>query len=533
MKQQDLKRWETYKKNVLQSTAVDQDETVEQSKKRVDELLNDVQKFAHYYFPKYCKSPFAKWQLRFMLYVINNPRLWVTRAWSRALAKSVIAGVILPLYLMFTGRMKNMLLISYSYDNACELLMPVKIQLEANQRILADFGLQKGFSNWEAGSFTTQGGCSFLAIGTGQNPRGTRNEDIRPDYILCDDIDDDELLRNPKRIDDLWDWVNGALFPTFDITGTRRFIGVGNIIAKDSILQRMIKLADNHEQINLLMKSKPDTKLAADYRKKAKKETEQKKAELYEEVARYAESGLLPAWEARHSLEDCVYMISKMSYRLSQREYFNNPLSEGKTFKKDWLTLGKIPPLHQLRLVAYLDPGFKKTKTSDTKSWPLVGFKDGKYYIVRAFCGQASINEMIGWGYNHYEYLKQNRGAARLIMEEVFLQDLLYKDFAEAAKTSFQLPLMGDTRKKPDKDSRIEATSGYFERGSVIFNEEEKDNHHMKQLMEQYINFEVGVKTKKDGPDAVEGAIHILNNSLNDGTGIVVGARSRNKYKVR
>ena len=117
-------------------------------------------------------------------------------------------------------------------------------------------------------------------------------------------------------------------------------------------------------------------------------------------------------------------------------------------------------------------------------------------------------------------------------MEEVFLQDLLYKDFAEVAKTKGPLPLQGDTRKKPDKDSRIESISGYFERGNVIFNEDEKESHHMLELHEQFFAFEPGVKTKKDGPDAMEGGMWKLNQMIGLNADINVGDRAKSKYKI-
>ena len=51
----------------------------------------------------------------------------------------------------------------------------------------------------------------------------------RPDYIVIDDLDDDELSRNPSRVEDMYDWVKSALFGALDL-GRGRFIMVGNLI---------------------------------------------------------------------------------------------------------------------------------------------------------------------------------------------------------------------------------------------------------------------------------------------------------------
>jgi predicted phage terminase large subunit-like protein len=493
-----LKKWDAYRKSVLQSTQIDIDESETDKKSRIASLKVDFVAFCKYYFPKYCKAEFADFQKKAAREIENNQVLVAVLAWARDHAKSVIVDLFLPAYLCCAGKSRNVLLVSKTGDAATELLMPLMIQLESNMRLINDYGTFKSMNNWAAGNFKTNCGWSFRGLGAGQSPRGARNEEARPDMIIVDDIDDDETCRNPKRMDDLWDWVMGALYPCFDIGSAKRFIVIGNIIAKNSIVDRALKIADFKQVVNILN-----------------------------------EKGQ-PSWKENYTLEQCQYMIGKLGYRLSQREYFNNPFSEGKVFKKAWMQFGAIPPIHSMKLqLAYLDPGFKKTKTSDTKALVLVSLHKGKYYIIKVYCGQASIEEMIQWCYDMEQYVIERKGSFRLKMEEVFLQSLLYKDFAEAGlKRNHPLPLSGDTRKKPDKDARIEATSGHYERGNVILNEEEEGNHHMGELIEQYLNFQPGVNTKKDGPDAVEGAFFILQNSLAASSDISLGERHLNKHRA-
>lgn len=530
-----LRYWEEYRNGVLKSTSVDINETFADKEKRIACLKGNFEEFCKYYFPNYCMSDFSHFHKRFSKKVIKNKRIYITRAWARAHAKSVMAGIMLPIYLKMTGELKNMLCVSYNETNAQMLLLPLMIQFESNQRLINDFGTQIGFGTWEEGKFTTNDGCSFRAIGSGQSPRGARNNEARPDYILCDDIDEDEVCRNPKRLDQAWDWMQGALFGCFDITGTRRFVVVGNIIAQDSLVKRAITVSDDHEQIDILCKSKEvDKKLIANLQKQLNQINDKKQGEVYQEAIGYLKQGLIPSWNERFSMIDVAYMINKMGYRNAQREYFNNPLVEGKVFKKEWFQFKKLPPLKHYRfLVCYLDPGFKKTATSDSKSMVLIGLTDGEFHVRKVFCGQASIEEMIEWGYAMDDYVTRNSAAYIFKMEEVFLQSLLYKDFAEAAKRkNRQLPVSGDTRQKPDKDARIEATSGYYERGAVYFDESIEHDHHCKELVMQYINFQPGVKTKKDGPDAMEGGFHILNQYVQLNADITVGQRYYNNKRA-
>ena len=84
--------------------------------------------------------------------------------------------------------------------------------------------------DWLEGEFTSQSGVKFLPCGRGQSPRGLRELEARPDYIVIDDLDDDELCRNEKRVKDLTEWEKEAIFGELDV-GRGRFIMVGNLIS--------------------------------------------------------------------------------------------------------------------------------------------------------------------------------------------------------------------------------------------------------------------------------------------------------------
>lgn len=529
-----LKDWEAHKKNIEQATAIEIEEDYLTKKTRIDALLKDVEAFAKYYFPHYCQTDFGDFQLRFLKKAIKHKRFFGVNEWSRDHAKSVITDIILVLFLKQTKQMRNLLLCSHNETNACELLKPLKLEFENNLRIIHDFGTQVNPGDWTDGKFVTLDGCSFRAIGAGQNPRGARSQEARPDIILVDDIDSEELCRNPKRLDELWEWVTGALQGCFSIQGNRRFIIVGNRIAKDSVIVRAIPLADHHEQINILRIETIDH----DYIEGIKTDIENAETpsdnRIWQECLKYAQGGYKPTWSERFTIFDCVYAITKMGYRMSQREYFNNPLVEGKVFKKDWWQFKKLPPLKSYKyLVSYLDPGFKNTATSDSKCQVLIGMLNGEFHIRKVFCGKGSVEDMIGWGYATDEFVKRNGGTYRFKMEEVFLQSLLYKDYAAASiKKGYPLPVSGDTRKKPDKDARIEAMSGFFERGAIYVDEDIKDDHHFIAFMEQFHNFEPGVKTLKDGPDAMEGCLHILQQSISLSADVYNGNYLQNKKRV-
>jgi len=490
-----IQRWEQYRANIERETELTP-ETEGEKRARIKRLEGNFEEFCQYYFPQFASAPFARFHKQFAKRVIANDKIYIVRAWAREHAKSVVAGLFLPVYLMCTGRLHNMLLVSHSKDNADELLMPIMVNLESNQRLINDYGKFKSWRGWETGKFVTAKGQSFRAIGAGQSPRGTRNEEKRPDFILIDDIDTDEERRNQSRIDKKWEWIEKALFPTMSISGTKRFVLVGNIIAKESIIVKASRVADDFEQINILDKSGN------------------------------------PSWPERYTLDDVNYMLSKISYAAGQSEYFNNPITEGAVFKD--LTWGSVPPLSKFKyLVCYTDPSYKAK--GDFKATVLVGEHQGVFYIIKARLEQTTTAKMIEWHYDMRQHVAE-KAAIYYYMEEVFIQDIFLQEFRDEGKRrGSYIPIVGDDRKKPDKFSRIEANLEPLNRtGRLIFNEKERECPHMTRLIDQFKCIEPNLSQgHDDGPDAVEGAVFIINNKLTQLTkeSIKIGSARRSKHK--
>jgi hypothetical protein len=488
-----LKHWDEYRRNILRATEVPF-ETEGDKQKRIDRLKGNYEEFCKYYFPNYCTAEFAKFQLQFAKKIIDNETIYAVAAWAREHAKSVNAGLFLPIFLAMTGKLQNMLVISHSYDNAAELLMPIMVNLESNQRLINDYGQQKGWRSWETGRIITTNSISFRAIGAGQSPRGTRNEEKRPDFILIDDIDTDRESRNQDQIEKKWKWIEQALLPSMSISGKKRIVFVGNIIAKNGCITKAIRVSDFHQIINILDKNGK------------------------------------PSW-TKNSMADIQYMLSKISYASGQKEYFNNPISEGTVFKD--IKYGKVPPLSKFKyLVCYTDPSFKDSKKNDFKATVLIGEHDGTFYIIKAYVEQTTTAQMIKWHYDIADFVKE-KSVVYYYLEQVFLQDIFFAEFQKAGKASGKyIPIQGDDRSKPDKFSRIEANlEPLNRRGLLVFNEAMKDDPHMMRLEEQFKSIEPSLPAHDDGPDAVEGGIYIINNKLRVMDKITVGVSMRNKHK--
>lgn len=102
-------------------------------------------------------------------------------------------------------------------------------------------------------------------------------------------------------------------------------------------------------------------------------------------------------------------------------------------------------------------------------------------------------------------------------MENNKLQDPFFEQVfkpllrEEARRRGRELHIRGDERRKTDKATRIEANLEPVDRnGAWVFNEEERDNPHMQELISQFRMFEMHLPYNADGPDCIEGGMTII-----------------------
>jgi len=243
---QALKEWDEYRKALVTGTALEFNKTTADIEKHRLYLEARPVEWMMYFFPNYATSEFAPFHLKYIKRILANPEWWEVNSWSRELAKDTVT-MMLMFYMNLTGKKRFTLFVSSSYDAACDLLMPYKINFESNQRIIAYYGEQKSYGNWESGDFITKCGARYVALGAGQSPRGKKNEQLRPDSILITDIDTDEDCKNKDTIDKRFDWIERALYMTRSISKDLLFLVLGNIIAKDCCVTRAAQRADHHD----------------------------------------------------------------------------------------------------------------------------------------------------------------------------------------------------------------------------------------------------------------------------------------------
>lgn len=505
------REWEELVASIKKSSSINPLDSAEVIRARRERLERDHEAWFKYYFEMYCTSDFAPFHRSATKRFFDRHRLYDVRAWSRELSKTGIT-MMQVVKAALTGVVRNVMYISSSYDNAERLLRPVRAGLEANQRIIQDYGEQKTLGQWEDGEFIARCGCAFRALGAGQSPRGSRHENLRLDCIVYDDMDTDEECKSPnrlKRFAEKWKWCEEAALPAMSVSGDYRIIFNGNIIDRDGTIAKAIAKAKTL------------------------------KAEVgHYEIVNIRDASGRSTWPAKNSEQDIDDFLALMSYAGAQREFFNNPITEGDIFGD--MFWGQCPPLDELdAAIVYADPAPSNSKSTaaSLKAIAFLGIRSGVLYIYRMRLDHALNSTFIGRFFDFRDWA-QSRSKTLVLryyiecngLQKPFHDQVFVPLLSEIGATRGYISVREDGRDKRNKYDRIEGhLQPLYEQGKLIFNIEERDCPHMQRLAEQFKLITREMSAPADGPDCVEGGWWILNGLAKTPTAgsISIGSRQR------
>ncbi len=451
---------------------------------RKEEALKDFQTFVNTYFSHRCLDRNGNFceLAPFHIQGVNNIQTdnrYFCFEFPRGHAKSTVFSLFLPIYQVLKGLTKNLLLVSKNKDNATDLLIDIQAEFEENELLINDFGDFKLEGSWMKSKFSIQQGAHFNAIGMGQSPRGTKWNGLRVDTIICDDIDDPELDRSPKRLRMAFNWLKEDLSQTVSIDKPFKIILLGNRFAPDMLLTRFLELG-NVSHIK---------------------------------VCAIDENGN-PSWSSRFTIEDFERIRTEIGSNSFNREYQHIPVVEGSIFREEWIQYKEEENYKDYEIiVTYFDPSY--SKTGDYKSIVTVGYKDREYHILDIFLRKTEMLSSVYYLFkifNKYESVKANH---MLFMESNFAQGEIFKILIEKVEIEMDmnLPIYYDDSQKGNKIARIETLTPYFEMNNIYFNERSRSLSDFKLAVEQLLGFSPEAEND-DFPDALHSAISNISSRI-------------------
>ncbi len=147
------------------------------------------------------------------------PRLVL--ASPRGHAKSRICSVFYPLWLALFQRRADILIISASEGLAVDWIRLIKREIELNPKIRMFFGDLKS-DKWSESQFILKNEKRATIRGKGA---GGQIKGLRPDVLICDDIETPEEVESEEQRKKLKDWLMKAALPALTPDGQLVIIG--------------------------------------------------------------------------------------------------------------------------------------------------------------------------------------------------------------------------------------------------------------------------------------------------------------------
>jgi predicted phage terminase large subunit-like protein len=307
---------------------------------------------------------------------------YVAIAAPRGHAKSTAITLGYGLATLLFRERKFLLLVSDTESQAAMFLNLFKQEIQDNNELIDLFGIkrnEKGLVDFkEKGSETDlivecSDGHKFriIAKGAEQKLRGLIWNGSRPDIIICDDMENDELVMNKDRRDKMRRWFNGALLPSLADRGIVRM--VGTILHSDSLLES-------------LMPNPSDKMTVSDGLKEYTSRRGMWKAMKYRAHTADFKTLLWPQKKTseyfRVLYEEAVKTGMTDTY---SREYLNYPIDEAVSFFKrgDFLPIREEDKKNKLNFYITADLAISEEEKADYSVFVVAGVDEDKRIHIK------------------------------------------------------------------------------------------------------------------------------------------------------
>lgn len=212
------------------------------------------------FFPHHFRMKSPGFHYTMISSAIKHQRLAV--AAPRESAKSTILVFLYPFHQIIFKKKRFILIVSNTFKKAAMHLDSIKKELAENELFKKSFKGLTFVRDAEGDTiFRHADGFQTLVLCKGVDQigsvRGVKFGAYRPDLILCDDIEDDELVRNIERRVELHRNYDEALVPAGE-KGNCQFIAVGTILHDDCQLAKLVSKDHYPEYFKLFFKARQD-----------------------------------------------------------------------------------------------------------------------------------------------------------------------------------------------------------------------------------------------------------------------------------
>jgi len=402
-----------------------------------------IVRFGQYFFTNFFPVEQADFHREVLANLLEKERFVI--AAPREHAKSTTVSFLFVLYCIAYQRKKFILLVSDTASQSENFVTDIKEEIETNDDLAVMFGKLEGKNQWTASDFTTSTGIRVMAKGAGQSLRGVRKKENRPDLVICDDLENDELVNTAQQRNKLFNWFNKVLI---NVTGRGGQIAIiGTILHYDSVLSRLL--------IN-------------------KKDDDRWYTHKYQAIWDDGDTKKV-LWANWWSLDRLLLRRQDIGEYAFQSEFLNEPIDESTAiFKRDWVInntfdLKDLPKNDKgepdiKATFGAIDPAISKTDTADyTAICTVYVASDGFIYVVGAEQHRISLNEQVQKVCQLQELYDYDKFGVETVAYQAGLKQEIDR---ESRLQNICVPTQKITPTR-DKVARAGVLSVYFEQGII------------------------------------------------------------------
>ena len=466
---------------------------------KVLDPVNGYEYFVNTYFPHYVRSP-EKSELHEFLFsrlpeILQQPEgINEADAAPRGEAKSTLVTRLFSLWTVITGAKKFIVIAMDSIDQAYPMLEAIKAELEFNPRLKTDFPEMCGQGRvWQAGTIVTASNVKIQVFGSGKKMRGMVHGPFRPDLAILDDIENDEMVRNPDQRDKLEMWLKQTVLPLGAVGTKFDVIYIGTILHYDSVLSRTLNNPFWSTRKFKAMKRWPDRMDLWDRWEELYRNDGAAVAEAFYQANKdEMERGAVTSWAARGVLA-LMKIRARDGHATFDSEYQNDPVAgDAAPFANslnfwvnrdsDWIFYGAC------------DPSLGKAGNSRDPSALCIGGynrRTGVLDVVEALIKKRLPDKII----SDIIELQRRYRCVLWGIETVQFQEFLKTELVKrGAAAGIPIPARG-IKPSADKLLRIESLQPYMQNGQIRLHASQST------LIDQFRHFPMA--DHDDGPDAV------------------------------
>ncbi|MCK4341979.1 MAG: hypothetical protein KAY37_09680 [Phycisphaerae bacterium] len=427
-------------------------------------------KWATKFLPEYFSDEPCRFHSELMRVLEDADKRLVARVAPRGHAKSTCAAFAYPLWCICERRRQNIVIITHETSLATQFVRDIRNELESNERIIENYGdlcagedteaekrTGKGANSagrkktkkttrrrtrgsWSQTKFTTCTGITVQAKGTGAGFRGMRVGPHRPDLIICDDIEKDELVESPEGRRKLEHWLRRVVMPALAPDG--QLLALGSLIHYDSLLANL----------------RDKTRFPRwDYQVYRALEAERGPDGDYRRVA---------LWPARWPVERLDIERERIGTLAFEQEYQANPIDDSiRVFRPEWLRSYDPSELVEERLLTFMavDPATGTTGGDYFALW--IGSVDtgsGIIYTRRLTIERIGIVEQVKRIIAAFKEWRPLKIGIETVAYQVALKEILEE---ESRRLGLYMPIVA-IQTITNKRARLEGSSPFYENGT-------------------------------------------------------------------